>query len=75
MHNGYLAQVLQVLPEAQVFVVAAGEPDCAEVNRAAQFARQLQHPLILGIGGGSALDIAKQVAAVIVAPEGIEHYR
>jgi alcohol dehydrogenase len=72
--NGFLERLTAVLPDIQTFIVAPGEPTCAETNRAADFARMLSHPLILGVGGGSALDIAKQVAAVIRAPEGIEHY-
>jgi len=73
-HNGFLERLRQVLPQMQTFVVAPGEPTCAETNRAADFARAFSQPLILGVGGGSALDIAKQVAAVICAPQGIEHY-
>jgi len=72
--NGFLDRLRAVLPDIHTFVVAGGEPTCSEVNRAAEFARALTTPLILGVGGGSALDIAKQVAAVICAPEGIEHY-
>lgn len=72
--NGFLERLSAVLPDIQIFIVAGGEPTCSEVNRAAEFARALPEPLILGVGGGSALDIAKQVAAVILAPEGIEHY-
>lgn len=72
--NGFLNRLNAVLPGTHTFIVAPGEPTCAETNRAADFARALPSPLILGVGGGSALDIAKQVAAVITAPEGIEHY-
>ena len=72
--NGFLERLTAVLPDIQTFIVAPGEPTCAETNRAADFARTLPNPLILGVGGGSALDIAKQVAAVIRAPQGIEHY-
>ena len=72
--NGFLERLKAVLPGIQTFIVAPGEPTCAETNRAADFARTLLNPLILGVGGGSALDIAKQVAAVIRAPQGIEHY-
>ena len=72
--NGFLERLKAVLPGIQTFIVAPGEPTCAETNRAADFARTLLNPLILGVGGGSALDIAKQVAAVICAPQGIEHY-
>ncbi len=72
--NDFLERLKAVLPDIQTFIVAPGEPTCTETNRAADFARSLSSPLILGVGGGSALDIAKQVAAVIRAPEGIEHY-
>ena len=72
--HGFLERLRAVLPQMQTFVVAPGEPTCAETNRAADFARAFAQPLIVGVGGGSALDIAKQVAAVIRAPQGIEHY-
>ena len=41
----------------------AGEPKVAEIDRATAAARALPAELIIGIGGGSALDTAKLVAA------------
>ena len=55
-------------------VVPAGEPTIQSVNAAALFARSYPRSVIIGIGGGSALDTAKQVAAIVPSHEGIEHY-
>ncbi len=56
------------------FVMPAGEPSVATVNAAVEMARQQPQTVVVGIGGGSALDTAKQVAAVIASDKPIEHY-
>jgi alcohol dehydrogenase len=56
------------------YVIPAGEPTVDSVNAAAIYARSFPRAVIVGVGGGSALDIAKQVAAVVASHEGIEHY-
>ena len=57
-----------------VHVVAPGEPSVASVDAAAAAARSLDAPLVVGVGGGSALDTAKQVAVVLAGEHGIERY-
>jgi alcohol dehydrogenase len=56
------------------YVIPAGEPTVDSVNSAAIYARSFPRAVIVGVGGGSALDIAKQVAAIVASHEGIEHY-
>lgn len=55
-------------------IIPPGEPDCATVNAAAAFARGLDAPAIVGVGGGSALDVAKQAAALVASGGEIERY-
>ena len=49
--------------EAQVFDGLKGEPKAADIDAAAGIARAMQAKAIVGLGGGSALDTAKLVAA------------
>jgi alcohol dehydrogenase class IV len=51
-----------------VFNELTGEPHTAAVDKAAQLLRQLDHAVVVGVGGGSVLDVAK-FAAVIAADE------
>lgn len=51
-----------------------GEPTLAEVCEGAERARQLGAELIVGIGGGSAVDAAKAVAALATQPQGLMQY-
>jgi alcohol dehydrogenase class IV len=56
------------------YIIPAGEPTVDSVNAAAIYARSFPRAVIVGVGGGSALDIAKQVAVTVASHEGIEHY-
>ena len=69
----YLAELEQ---DAEVtrFVAPAGEPTVATVDQAAKVVRDLDAPLVLGIGGGTALDIAKLVAALAASPGRMNQY-
>ncbi len=49
--------------EAQVFDGLQGEPKAADIDTAAGIARAMNAKAIVGLGGGSALDTAKLVAA------------
>lgn len=51
-----------------VFSELDGEPHTAAADKAAKLLRQLSHPVVVGVGGGSVLDVAK-FAAVIAADE------
>ncbi len=48
---------------AQVFDGLKGEPKLADIDAATKLARAMEAKAIVGIGGGSALDMAKLVAA------------
>src|SRR6476620_5731857 len=64
---GWTARIVAMLAEAEirtaVYADLMGEPKVAEIDRATAAARALPAGLIVGIGGGSALDTAKLVAA------------
>jgi alcohol dehydrogenase class IV len=51
-----------------VFTDIKGEPRVKEIEEATAIIRRCDHPCIIGLGGGSALDVAK-IAAVIAADD------
>lgn len=51
-----------------VFTGIKGEPRADEVEAATAIIRRYDHPCVIGLGGGSALDVAK-IAAVIAADD------
>ncbi|MEF8833482.1 MAG: iron-containing alcohol dehydrogenase [Halofilum sp. (in: g-proteobacteria)] len=51
-------------PPVTRFVAPGSEPTVATVDQAAARARALDRPVIVGLGGGTALDIAKLVAGL-----------
>jgi alcohol dehydrogenase len=65
---GYTDRVLASLAaagmEASVFSEMPGTPTTHDVDRAAETARDFDADLVIGLGGGSALDCAKAVAGV-----------
>ena len=72
-----LDQVRGVLPgDARVstFLAPAGEPTLAVVDRGAERVRTLRDPLVIGVGGGSALDTAKLIAALRTTRDSIAAY-
>jgi alcohol dehydrogenase len=76
VEGGYTQKIKEILKKYPVgeHIVPAGEPTVDSVNTAALFARSYPRAVIIGVGGGSALDTAKQVAAIVPSHEGIEHY-
>ncbi len=52
----------------------AGEPTASQIDSAASLARKSKVEAVIGIGGGSALDVAKLVASIAAEPAGVEHY-
>lgn len=56
------------------FVAPNGEPDMETVNAAARAARAVESPVIIGLGGGTALDIAKLAAGLRGADTGVETF-
>ncbi len=75
-HTGYshrVAAALQGMPVVE-HIVPQGEPTVASVDAAADAVRGLVDATVIGIGGGSALDTAKQAAVVAAGPSGVEPY-
>lgn len=56
-------------------VIPPGEPVVEDVDRAAEKARAEKITLVVGIGGGSAMDTAKALSALMTNPGGVEDYR
>lgn len=55
---------LRLSGKAEVFDAIPGEPDIATLEAAVAAARRCRPDLIVGLGGGSVLDVAKLVAAL-----------
>ncbi|MBK5332558.1 MAG: iron-containing alcohol dehydrogenase [Ilumatobacteraceae bacterium] len=74
--TGYIARVVEALrPRAiTLHVVAWGEPTLESVDAAAAVVRAAGQAIVIGVGGGSALDIAKQAAVVGAGDGGVEPY-
>lgn len=74
---GLPARVEAALPggfPVEQFVAPAGEPLVATVDEAAARARDLDGVTVIGLGGGTALDIAKLVAALVRNPGSVADY-
>jgi alcohol dehydrogenase class IV len=65
---GILAQVKSIVERAGHPVTTlcdlVGEPQAATVDQAAEVIRSYGHPCVVGLGGGSALDVAKLSAII-----------
>lgn len=76
-HPRRIEPLLQCLEKAGlswVVFTVAGEPKVTDAVRGAQLARDRHCDVVIGCGGGSALDAAKAVAALAVNTEPIESY-
>ena len=73
---GYIDRVVDALRSRRVTVhlVPVGEPTLASVDAAAAVVRDVQDATVVGVGGGSALDTAKQAAAVSAGAASVEAY-
>ncbi len=74
--TGYIERVVAALRSrsVRVHLVPWGEPTIESVDAAAAVVRDAGDPIVIGVGGGSALDIAKQAAVVSVGASGVEPY-
>jgi alcohol dehydrogenase len=74
VRSGIAAKVLSQLPGTPVFDEVEQNPTHRTVNRGGAVARQLRTDVIIGLGGGSALDAAKGVALLATNSGHIEDY-
>jgi alcohol dehydrogenase class IV len=76
---GITARLTKLLAEAghaaKLYDGFKGEPKSADVDRAASLARDLKAKAVIGLGGGTALDTAKLVAACAVSGKPAEAYQ
>ncbi len=74
--TGYTRRVAAALRDVPLVehIVPAGEPTVASVDAAADAVRSLPDAVVVGIGGGSALDTAKQAAVVAAGTGSVEQY-
>jgi len=74
VRSGIAAKVLSQLSGTPVFDEVEQNPTHRTVNRGGAVARERGSELIIGLGGGSALDAAKGVALLAANPGSIEDY-
>lgn len=56
----------------ELFEGIAGEPKISEINQGSAFAQEKRSEVIIGLGGGSAIDAAKAIAACAASRQRIE---
>ena len=75
---GILVRIRSVLERAgydvTVFSELAGEPHAATVDEVVQLLRRFDLPLVVGVGGGSALDVAKLAGVIAEDEVSVEDY-
>jgi len=71
---GITQRVQELLPRAKTFEEIEPNPRHSTVDRAGVLARDMEAGLVVGLGGGSALDAAKAVALLAANPGRIEDY-
>jgi len=60
--------------DVAVFADLESEPRAESVDRAAAVVRRCENPCVIGLGGGSALDVAKLAAVVVGGDRPVEDY-
>jgi alcohol dehydrogenase class IV len=63
----------QSLLETIIYPIA-GEPTIEVIQRGVQLAKELEADLIIGLGGGSAIDCAKAIAVILTNPGDLTDY-
>ena len=71
---GITPKVIAQSSPVSVFDDIEQNPKHKTVDRGGEIARQIKPDLIIGLGGGSALDAAKAIALLATNPGGIEDY-
>jgi alcohol dehydrogenase len=77
--SGVVARLKTLLAEAghamSLYDAFKGEPKAGDVDRATALARQAAAKVVIGLGGGTALDTAKLVASCAVSGKPVEAYQ
>lgn len=74
LNSGIADKVLSQFQNIQVFDKVEQNPKFNTVNRAGDIVREVKPDVVIGLGGGSALDAAKAVALLATNPGNIEDY-
>jgi alcohol dehydrogenase len=74
LESGIAGRVTSQFPDMPVFNEIEQNPKHPTIDRAGDMVRQLKPDLIIGLGGGSALDAAKAIALLATNPGKIEEY-
>jgi alcohol dehydrogenase class IV len=78
LKTGIVVSIASVLEKSgldvTVFSELTGEPHTNTIDRAAAILRRMDRPCVVGVGGGSALDVAKLTTAVAEAEVPTEAY-
>ncbi len=69
-----LINLLEMNKVDHSIITVEGEPTIEAVGRALIHARKMTFDVVIGIGGGSALDMAKAVSALLTNPGDVEDY-
>jgi len=72
--SGIARKVLSQIGDIEVFDEVGQNPKHTTVNRAGDIVRKIEPDLIIGLGGGSAMDAAKAIALLATNPGNIEDY-
>jgi len=76
--NGKINDILAKFPASakiECFCRGSGEPTISEIKKVIQRAKSIKAQWIVGIGGGSVLDLAKAAAGLYNAKENPEYYQ
>jgi alcohol dehydrogenase class IV len=63
--TGIVERFTRRFPDSEIFAELFSEPTTMNLDKALDFARRGAFTAIIGLGGGSALDVAKAVAALV----------
>jgi len=74
LDSGIADKVLSQFQNIQVFDKVEQNPKFNTVNRAGDIVREIKPDVVIGLGGGSALDAAKAIALLATNPGNIEDY-
>lgn len=74
LDSGIADKVLSQFQNIHVFDKVEQNPKFNTVNRAGDIVREIKPDVVIGLGGGSALDAAKAVALLATNPGSIEDY-